>query len=92
MLVPDDDLEPFKRDDYASTPILASMRTFPRTLGVVYVAYVPPSKGKSMACYAFLKKYAHGKAIAFSPPDGQLTYIDKMLSQLKLDANAGTAA
>jgi hypothetical protein len=90
MLVPADDFEPFFRDDYVSTPILASMRAFPRTLGVIYVAYVSPGKGKSMACYAFLKKYAQGKAIAFSPPDGEQTYVDKILAQLKLDVNTGT--
>ena len=38
-----------------------------------------------MACFAFLKKHAQGKAIAFSPPDGELTYVDKILGQLKLD-------
>ena len=89
MLVPGDDFEPFLRASYASTPILSLMRTCPRTEGVVYVAYVPPSKGKSMGCYAFLKNYAQGKAIAFSPPDNNLTYVDNILLQLGLDAESG---
>ena len=89
MLVPGDDFGPFVLDAYAPTPILSSMRIFPRTSGVIYVAYVPPSKGKSMACYAFLKNYAQAKAVAFSPPDNDLTYVDKILLQLNLDADAG---
>ena len=90
MLVPANDFEPFLRDEYASTPILSSMRAFPRTLGDLHAAFVPPGKGKSMACFAFLKNYAQGKTIAFSPPDGEQTYIDKILVQLKLDGNTAT--
>ena len=90
MLVPNNDFEPLERDDYVSTPILKSMRVCPRTLGVIYVACVPSGKGKTMACYAFLKKYAQGKAIAFSPPANEQTYLENILYQLNLDAETGT--
>lgn len=82
-----DDLE---RSEYAQSPILNYIRDRCTMDGVVYVAYVRPSQGKTTACFGSLARFATASAgLAFSPPDnnmgGDHYYVQSMMKLLDLD-------
>lgn len=75
-----------KPEDYAQSPLISHIKKNFGRPGIVYVAYVPNSKGKTTACYACLDKPYTRKGIAFSPEVGHNeSYFASIVESLGFD-------
>jgi hypothetical protein len=74
-----------KRADYAESPIWKHIKTFGQP-GVVNVAYVPPSMGRTMACHAIMKKYVKegaNRGLCFSHNGTSTPYLEHIVRLLR---------
>jgi hypothetical protein len=74
-----------KRPAYAVSPILKNFKEFAQR-SVVNIAFVPPSMGKTTACFAIMKKYVKegtNRGLCFSPYDTSGSYyLEHMVTLL----------
>jgi hypothetical protein len=75
------------RQTFAMSPLMKRMRETTLVRGIVYIAYVPPGKGKTTSCKAFLRTGTISRpGIAFCPCQSAPPYAKSMARLLSLNA------